>query len=301
MRSRARCWWAPVLRSGPGPSRSTTSGCPTLFRSSRGLLLVSLAIIFTAGGLVQYLRPTYGTRGFGIPNFTRYAIFQGKPAWTRRLRQPPHGSVAPAAEGDPGVVLLPDKLTHTRLVAPAPILENPAADQSWLAKPLEIPFEGVYWFFRAPDVHPPRTSRQAHGSPEMLDIRSTDRRALSMEAHENLGSMIDLACCRKIQIAIRNADRYPETVSLELVLIDSAAPGKPSQSLGRNMVTSTRRWRMYDKPSSPATETLNFTIPAHASIRRFDEVMVVFRLDAVRADFGPRIAIDRLVLIPRGL
>lgn len=209
--------------------------------------------------------------------------------------------MVPAAEGDPGVVLWPDKQTHTRLVAPTPVIENALLSGHGSTKPLEIPFGGVYWLFRAPDIHPPRTSRQAHGSPEKLDIRSTDRRALSMEAHENLGSMIDLNCCRKIQIAIRNADRYPETVTMELVLINSAAPGKPSQSLGRTMVTSTRPWRLYDKPSSPASETLNFIIPPHASIRRFDEVMVVFRLDAARADAGPKIAIDRFVLIPRGL
>jgi len=269
--------------------------------SSRALLLLSLAFVLTAGGLLQYLRPMYGIRGFGIPSFAGYAPPRGDQRGEQGYRKAPQGSNMPADEGDPGVVLLPEKQTHTRLVAPTPVIENALLSGHGSTKPLEIPFEGVYWFFRAPDVHPPRTSRQAHGSPEKLDIRSTDRRALSMEAHENLGGMIDLNCCRKIQIAIRNADRYPETVTMELVLINSAAPGKPSQSLGRTMVTSTRHWRLYDKPSSPASETLNFIIPPHASIRRFDEVMVVFRLDAARADAGPKIAIDRFVLIPRGL
>ena len=67
------------------------------------------------------------------------------------------------------------------------------------------------------------------------------------------------------------------------------------------MVKSTRPWKLYDEPAKPVSETLNFVIPAHASIRRFDEVMVVFRLDAARADAGPKIAIDRFVLVPRGL
>jgi hypothetical protein len=66
------------------------------------------------------------------------------------------------------------------------------------------------------------------------------------------------------------------------------------------MVKSTRPWTLYDE-RPPTSETLNFVIPAHASIRRFDEVMVVFRLDAARADAGPKIAIDRFVLVPRGL
>jgi hypothetical protein len=269
--------------------------------SWRALLTVWLAVVFTAFGLIQYLRPTYGIRGFGMPNFARYAPSPGNWRGQEVRGKVPRGSIMPAAEGDPGVVLLPDKQTHTKLVAPPPLIENALLTSHGSTKPLEIPFEGVYWFFRAPDVHPPRTSRQAHGSPELLDIRSTDRRPLSMEAHENLGSMLDLNCCSRIQIAIRNADRYPETVSLELVLINSTVPGKPSQSLGRTMVTSTRPWRLYDKRSSPASETLTFIIPAHTSIHRFDEMKVVFRLDAARADAGPKIAIDRFVLVPRGL
>jgi hypothetical protein len=268
--------------------------------SSRALLLVSLAIVLTAGALIHYLRPMYGVRGLGIPTFAGYAPSRGDGRGEEAHPRAPQGSLVPAAEGDPGVVLLPETQTHTKLVAPSPVIENALLTGRGSARPLEIPFEGVYWFFRAPDVHPPRTSRQAHGSPEKLDIRSTDRRALSIEAHENLGSMIELNCCRKIQIAIRNADRYPDTVSLELVLINSSAPGKPSQSLGRIMVTSTRPWRLFEK-RSPTNETLNFVIPAHTTIRRFDEVMVVFRLDAARADAGPKIAIDRFVLVPRGL
>jgi hypothetical protein len=72
---------------------------------------------------------------------------------------------------------------------------------------------------------------------------------LSMEAHENLGNMIELGGCSRIQVAIRNADHYPETVSLELVLINTRAPGKPAQSLGKVMVKSTRPWKLYDEPA----------------------------------------------------
>ena len=270
--------------------------------SSRSLSMIGLAILITAAGLIPYLPHSFRIRGFGFPS--RYHARQGFPQG-KRSGQPGHertseGSIAPASEGDPGVVLWPEKQTLTKLVAPTPVFGNGLLTNRRGAKPLEIPFEGVYWFFKAPDLHPPRTSLQAHGSPELLNIRSTDRRPLSMEAHEHLGSMLDLVCCSRIQIAIRNADHYPETVSLELILINTNVPGKPSQSLGRMMVKSTRPWKLYDEPSKPTSETLNFAIPAHPSIRRFDEVMVVFRLDAARADAGPKIAIDRFVLVPRG-
>ena len=286
--------------SWPLTGEDNRTSSASLQSKSRTLLIVSLAIIFTAGALVRFLRPMYGVSRFGFPNFAPYASSRGDRRGEQGRRRLPEDSVAAAAEGDRGVILLPDTQTHTRLVAPPPVVEDALVPSRGSAKPLEIPFEGVYWFFRAPDVHPPRTSREAHGSPEMLDIRSTDQRPLLMEARENLGSMIDLACCSRIQVAIRNADHYPSTVSLELVLINSTTPGKPSQSLGTAMVTSKHPWKWNDK-SPPANETLNFALPAKPSLRRFDEVRIVFRIDATRAETGPRIAIDRLVLIPRGL
>jgi hypothetical protein len=113
--------------------------------------------------------------------------------------------------------------------------------------------------------------------------------------------MIALDCCSRIQIAIRNADHYPETVSLELVLINTSVPERPSQSLGSMMVRSTRPWSLYGEKSTPVSETLNFAIPGKTALRRFDEVRIVFRIDSARADAGPKIAIDHLVLVPRGL
>jgi hypothetical protein len=287
--------WASAFLRDPSHRFSTSS-----HSSSRALLFLSLAIVFTAAGLVPYLRPTYGIRGLGLPNFARYMPSRGDRRGEQGRRRTPEGSLAPASDGDPGIILLPNHQTITKLIAPAPVIANALLTAHGSAKPLEIPFEGVYWFFRAPDLHPPRSSRQAHGSPEALDIHSTDWRPLSMEARESLGSTIDLDCCSRIQIAIRNADHYPQTVSLELVLINSTLPGKPFQSLGSIMVTSSRPWRPEDK-RSPANETLNFSLPRKPSLRRFDEVRIIFRIASVRADFGPKIAIDRLVLIPRGL
>ena len=271
--------------------------------SSHAMLIVALAIVISAAALLPYLPHAFGVGGFGVPSrfHARRGFPQGELGGPRSRENTFEASAGPTTEGDPGIVLLPDKLTRTKLVAPAPIIATAPLTGHSSASPLVIPFDGVYWFFKAPDLHPPRTSRQAHGSPELLDIRSTDRRPLSMEARESLGSMIDLSCCSKIQVAIRNADHYPETVSLELVLINTAVPGTPSQSLGTMMVKSTRPWKLYDEPAAPANETLNFVIPAKSSLRRFDEVRIVFRIDAARADAGPKIAIDHLVLVPRGL
>ena len=139
-----------------------------------------------------------------------------------------------------------------------------------------------------------------HGSPERMTARSTDRRLLSMEAYQHLGSLINLDCCSRIEITIRNADRYPDSVALELILINTSLPGKPFESLGEMMVRSTPPWQLYgERPV--VRETLNFTVPSEGTIRGFDEVKVVFHLEAQRAEFGARIGIDRFVLVPRGL
>ena len=268
----------------------------------RPFWIVGLTIILTAGGLIRYLPHTYGIRGFGIPGIAH--VRGGSPAGERigqtNRRRISDALLANASPGDPGIILWPEKMSHTKLIAPVPAIGNGMLASRRNANPLVIPFGGAYWFFKAPDLHPPQTSRQAQGSPDVLNIRSTDRRPLSMEAHDNLGSMIDLDCCSRIQVAIRNADRYPDTVSMELLLVNTALRGKPSLSLGTLTVQSTRPWRLYEE-RKPANEILNFPIPARAALRRFDELMVVFRLDASRADAGPKIAIDRFVLVPRGL
>jgi len=265
----------------------------------RMLLVQALAIVLTAAFLSHPQRAGFG--GFGIL-FGRHSQ---RGSVREQKRGQPRSELAKDADAKvndayAGIVLWPRKQTYTRLIAPTPISLRQQLWNDERANPLIIPFYGVYWFFKAPDSQAPAKSREAHGSPEMFNIRSTDRRPLSMDARQNLGTSINLNCCGRIQIAIRNTDRYPESVSLELVLINTSLPGKPSQSLGRAIVNSTRPWKLYDD-RPPTTETLNFLIPSKTAIQRFDEVMIVFRLDADRADAGAKIGIDHFTLVPRGL
>ena len=270
----------------------------------RGVLPVGLAIIITVVGLTPYLRNMHNFGGVGVPSkggsHHGFSSWKGQGEISRAKVSGTSLSQSDFSEAHSGIVLWPEKLTHTTLVAPAPLLGSSLLTSRHSTDPLVIPFNGVYWFFRAPDVRPPKGSREAHGSPEMFNTRSTDRRPLFMEAHQNLGTLIDLDCCSTIQVTIRNADRYPETVSLELILTNVSLPGKPSQSLGSIMVKSTRPWQLYgDRPS--VGETLSFRIPGNSAIRRFDEVTIRFHLDPDRGDFGAKIAIERFTLIPQGL
>ena len=123
--------------------------------------------------------------------------------------------------------------------------------------------------FKAPDTRPPENALHARGSPAEHTFRSTDHRPLIMEARQNFGVSIDLRCCREIQIAINNADSYRWTVSIELILVDSTLPGKPSQSLGMSPVKSTPQWTIYGARPQAQPEILSFAIPANDDYPQF--------------------------------
>jgi hypothetical protein len=106
---------------------------------------------------------------------------------------------------------------------------------------------------------------------------------MAMQAHQKLEHPIDLSCCGEIQIAISNADRYPGTVALELILMDDGL----SQSLGTVSV-----------PTRPEA-VLSFAIPAGSAVREFNQLEVVYHRDRVRIDRSARISIERFVLMPR--
>jgi hypothetical protein len=190
----------------------------------------------------------------------------------------------------PGVILWPEVRPETTLVAP--VLSG-ISFSAHLTRPLGIPFSGEYWMFRAPYARPPYGSFFRRGSPAELGFSSTNHAPLEMEAHHRLDRPIDLRCCGKIQLAIWNADRYPGTVALELMLIDTGRWGRPSLSLGTRPVTSS-------PGSTPVFETLEFSIPAAATLRRFDEFAIVFHRDQDRIDKSARIEIERFTLVPLG-
>jgi hypothetical protein len=92
---------------------------------------------------------------------------------------------------------------------------------------MSIPFSGEYWMFRWPFARPPQNSFFQRGTPSLLSFKSTDHRPLQMEARHKLDQPIALSCCRMINLDIRNADRFPNTIALELVLINNDLPGAP--------------------------------------------------------------------------
>ncbi len=121
---------------------------------------------------------------------------------------------------------------------------------------------------------------------------------MSMEADQKLGREVDIKCCSAIQIAISNTDRSPGTVALELLLIDTQSPSQPMLSLGSIDVISTPRTGSRADSALPATETMDFAIPAVVPLHQFDVIKVIFHRDSLRRETSARMSIESFLLLP---
>ena len=279
----------------PGPPKSMP-------RAFLGLALtVLLAVGLTIGGMIPgMMRGSGGGDASGDGSGDGSGSASGKPAGMPGngrddLPDASAGDLANAS-GFPGVILWPEIRPIPTLIAPMPQTPD-GGGPVVMPRPLAIPFSGEYWMFRWPYARPPKTSFFLRGSPVVLSFSSTDHRPLQMEARHKLDQSVALSCCSAIRLEIRNADRYPNTISLELALIARDRPGAPSLDLGRYTVTS--RPDFSRDPVTPVPEILEFPIPSTATLDSFDEFRVVFLLSWRRADKSAKLAIDRFVVVPR--
>jgi len=300
-----------------GPGRP-----PNLPRSPLGVLATMiLAVMLTVAGTPGY--GFGGSWGFGDRyGADRPGLVETARALLRRLfygELPPgpggHSArnanpTPPAADtgalgGYPGIILWPEIKPYTTLVALLPALGS-GLFHGPAPQPLALPFSGEYWMFRWPFARPPVRSFLERGNPTAMSFSTTDRAPLQMEAHQKLDTPIAADCCGKIQVEIANADRFPGTIELALVLVDDArapevidnAPARaPSMVLGRLPVTS--KPDLGRDPIQPVLEILDFALPPAPSLAEFDELKVIFYRDRTRADKSARIAIERFVLVPR--
>jgi len=177
----------------------------------------------------------------------------------------------------------------------APIPQAKGGTGTSHTDPLSIPFDGVYWFWRGPSDQPPSNSVLMHGSPSAQFFRSTDGDGMSMEAKQNLGFAIDPHNYSAIEVDIRNADPFPNSVSILLKVRNTALAGKPIQSLGiENVVTPG------SSEAHAVTQTLRFPLPSRLAMGSFDELTVSYYLKGARSNRSARIAVERFRLVPRG-
>jgi hypothetical protein len=189
-----------------------------------------------------------------------------------------------------GVILYPPPKKKLDIVPPRPGIGT---------RTLIIPFDGPYWYFKAPMTGPGAHAHITFGKSTEANVRSTDWMPLRMEAHMNLGTPIDLDCCREINVTVTNADNRAGRIDLALVLSNTESPASRPITLGDAPVLSSETVRPTAHDRAPITETLHFTVPRATPIHQFDEINVILQPSAERSRIGSKIAIVQFELVPR--
>jgi hypothetical protein len=195
-----------------------------------------------------------------------------------------------------GIILWPPSQKKTEIVLPRPHTNSPGL---WTkSEPLVIPFNGPYWYFKAPNREPGPKAHVVRGRPTEANIHSADSQSLLMEAHQYLGTPIDRACCKEIQVAISNADTGPGKIWLGVNLVDSTSLRSRAEPLGEKSIRSSEAPH-FSMNRVPVEEVLTFQMPSVPKIRRFDQITVFFFPAAERSHRGAKVSIQRFKLIPR--
>ncbi len=199
-----------------------------------------------------------------------------------------------------GVILtLPPKPRHEIVPPVPPTFAHPGVPDH---HSVIIPFDGQYWYFREPDTRPKEDAPIVRADPTKRTIRSTDTRALIMEAHQRLTDPLPLSCCRTLRVTLRNAETSPSPITIEVFLSDSTPrppitlrPAQPNLiSLGSRTVASSQQFH----PDPSPDESLNFSLPVHTQGRHFDQITVSIRRNAQRSGTGAHVSIQSFELIP---
>ena len=176
------------------------------------------------------------------------------------------------------------------------------ADDSILApgtkRPLIIRFDGPYWFLQPPSKRPGPGAHVAQGSPINVNLESNNDVALVMNAHQKLARAIPTGRCREIEIAIENRDNRQGLVSLGVLLTDEDSASKRTLYLGQQSIVSTEPGH-FSLKTMPSYETIRFSVPPDAPLRKFNEITVMFLPDIEHTFIAPRIAIQQFELFPR--
>lgn len=271
------------------PIKSRTEEASRRTQVSRRSLVIGSLLVFLLTGvaLIPFLRPGPFTRGLkGLLRVPRVEALSALPK--THAKSQTYG-------GYSGFILILPPKPREKIVPPAPVSQT--SFNTVRAVPTIIPFDGAYWYFKAPDQHPRATARVVHGEPTKVNIHSTDLQALKMEAHQYLGTPVQMSCCRVLRVAIENADDRTGEISIEVLLKHNSGKGSFTQSLGTLVVPSSKGGHSI-LGRAPVEETLDFPIPPGAHGRQFDEITVAIKPSWERMLAGAHIAVQHFELVP---
>jgi len=195
-----------------------------------------------------------------------------------------------------GIILMPPVKPVKHLVAPSPASAVLAVGKV-MSKPIEIEFDGVYWYFEPADDGPLADAPKVRGDASKSTIRSTHDAPVAMVANQSLGEAISMRCCRSMRVEVVSREDSLGPVLLEVILRDASdRKGARSVSLGNVLAASTATHRL--GAAGATDETLTFPFPKSEQLDSFNAITVAIKPLHERAPRGAHIAIQRFVLMP---
>lgn len=283
-------------------ARPSVAGVETraILSTGRQNILAVAAFMVTLVALLPYLRVS--TRG-GFAN-----PFSGI-----ETKSPVAAKSAAPSSGYTGVILLPLTEMQKKIIAPPVKRDLEPHFGVKIAEPMEIPFDGQYWYFKWPEKKPRPTARVVRGSSTKTQVSSSDRYPLTMEAHQKLAQPLDLGCCSAMALVVENNDQLSGAISLELWVkkqadaktaakarINAVAPEAAPHYLGTVVIPSSEL-PIAQRPNASGKvqeETLRFPVPSAMDGTLFDEITVVMRTAPERGRMGAKVAVKKFVLEP---
>jgi hypothetical protein len=265
---------------------SQSAASRPILPGSRQTATVTMAFVLTVIALLPYLKASPFTGGLGM--------LRAK-ASPKRSTAGQGPAEASSSDGYVGIVLLAPKEQHKTVTLP--VKREFTSFGVRLVQPLEIPFDGAYWYFKWPDKAPRPTAKVVKGDAAKVTVRSTDRYPLLMEAHQRLDDAIDLGCCSAIDLVVRNADNHEGAIVLELWVRKRGQPATALHYLGTTTIASSEKPLAMRDPES-REESVRFPVPPAMDGIQFDEITVVMRGARERAQFGAQVGLRKFVLEP---
>lgn len=217
-------------------------------------------------------------------------------AWTQALRHPEVNQHVPLTNtsGYEDVILLPPPRKHTPLTPP-PMQSSttPALKQTMV-----ILFDGPYWYTRVGGLPPGPQAHVAHGTPLQVRVGTSDDAPIYMEAHQKLATPLTLDCCRAIDVTVQSAAQGG-AAAMQLILSDNRSPEEAQLLLSLLPINGTGNAPAANASGGRLQQTLRFTLPAHSSLRSFNELIVRLQTTAARQQEGARTQIEQFALVPR--
>lgn len=237
--------------------------------------------------LVLALMPFMATYAAGlIAGLVQIDVSHGRPIGSPKLGR------GAGERGFVGLILTPPPVPH-EIVAPV----TTSASSTLEGKPQVIPFDGAYWYFKAPDTDPGPAPHIQRGDPVKNRVLSTDHIPLLMEAHQKLARPLDTRCCAALRVDVTNADTVAGPIYVQVILQE--APTAKSHvlraDLGQEYLKTSLVSPMPLK-RPPVEDSVRFALPSYLHGRSVTGITVRIVPGRLRALAGPQVAIKDFAL-----